>query len=157
MSYDIPSISELEAIQLLNKHYAEVVTSKKDGIASGLDVTQTTNPITGVTRRTLYKILDDMDETFLERLLQLSFVNVGTFTDGYTLTDSRQTLIWEVSQGGDGHKYSWSGTFPKAVTAGSSPSPITSGSWVDRTDDTLREDFGSSSGSKYIGTISSVS
>ena len=29
MSYDIPSISELEAIHLLNKHYAEVITSKK--------------------------------------------------------------------------------------------------------------------------------
>ena len=73
MAYDIPSISDLEAIQLLNKHYAEVITSKKDGIASGADITQTTNPITGVTRRTLYKILDDMDDTFLERLLKMAF------------------------------------------------------------------------------------
>ena len=141
MAYDIPSISDLEAIQLLNKHYAEVVTSKKDGIASGSDITQTTNPITGVTRRTLYKILDDMDDTFLERLLKMAFTPVGTFTAGATLTDARQTLLWEVSQGGDGHYYSWSGTFPKAVTAGSSPSPIEAGSWVDRTDDSLRDEI----------------
>lgn len=141
MSYDIPSISELEAIQLLNKHYAEVVTSKKDGIASGSDITQTTNPITGVVRRTLYKILDDMDDTFLERLLKMTFTPVGTFTSGATLTDARQILLWEVSEGGDGHYYSWSGTFPKAVTAGSSPSPIEAGSWVDRTDDSLRDEI----------------
>lgn len=141
MSYDIPSISELEAIQLLNKHYAEVVTSKKDGIASGLDITQTTNPITGVVRRTLYKILDDMDDTFLERLLKMAFTPVGTFTSGATLTDARQTLLWEVSQGGDGHYYSWSGSFPKVVSAGSSPSPIAAGSWVDRTDDSLRDEI----------------
>ena len=141
MAYDIPSISDLEAIQLLNKHYAEVVTSKKDGIASGSDITQTTNPITGVTRRTLYKILDDMDDTFLERLLKMAFTPVGTFTEGATLTDARQILLWEVSEGGDGHYYSWSGTFPKAVAAGSSPSPIAAGSWVDRTDVTLRSDI----------------
>lgn len=144
MAYDIPSISDLEAIHLLNKHYAEVVTSKKDGIASGSDITQTTNPITGVTRRTLYKILDDMDDTFLERLLKMAFTPVGTFTAGATLTDARQTLLWEVSKGGDGHHYSWSGSFGtsgKVVTAGSSPSPIEAGSWVDRTDDSLRDEI----------------
>ena len=116
MSYDIPSISELEAIQLLNKHYAEVITSKKDGVSSAADITQTTNPITGVVRRTLYKILDDMDDTFLERLLKMAFTPVGTFTSGATLTDARQTLLWEVSQGGDGHYYSWSVSFPKVVS-----------------------------------------
>lgn len=141
MAYDIPSISDLEAIQLLNKHYAEVVTSKKDGIASGLDITQTTNPITGVTRRTLYKILDDMDDMFLERLLKMSFTPVGTFTAGATLTDARQTLLWEVSEGGDGRYYSWSGsfgTFGKTVAAGSTPSEP---EWVDRTDDSLRDEI----------------
>lgn len=138
MAYDIPSISDLEAIQLLNKHYAEVVTSKKDGIASGLDITQTTNPITGVVRRTLYKILDDMDETFLERLLKMAFTRVGTFTSGATLTDMRQTLLWEVSQGGDGRYYSWSGSFPKIIAPSSSPSEP---EWVDRTDDSLRDEI----------------
>lgn len=141
MAYDIPSISDLEAIQLLNKHYAEVITSKKDGVSSAADITQTTNPITGVTRRTLYKILDDMDDTFLERLLKMAFTPVGTFTAGATLTDARQTLLWEASEGGDGRYYSWSGSFPKIVAPSSSPSPITSGSWVDRTDDSLRDEI----------------
>ena len=144
MAYDIPSISDLEAIQLLNKHYAEVVTSKKDGIASGLDITQTTNPITGVVRRTLYKILDDMDETFLEHILKMAFTRVGSFTTGTTLTDMRQVLIWEVSQGGDGHEYGWTGTFPKVVAAGTTPAisgGIGDGAWVDRTDVTLRAEI----------------
>lgn len=144
MAYDIPSISDLEAIQLLNKHYAEVITSKEGGVSSAADITQTTNPITGVVRRTLYKILDDMDDTFLERLLKMAFTPVGTFTAGATLTDARQTLLWEVSEGGDGHYYSWSGSFGtsgKVVAAGSSPSPIAAGSWVDRTDDSLRDEI----------------
>ena len=93
MSYDIPSIYELEAIQLLNKHYAEVITSKKDGIASGLDITQTTNPITGVTRRTLYKILDDMDDTFLERLLKMAFTPVGNLDRKSTRLNSSHEFV----------------------------------------------------------------
>lgn len=163
MAYDIPSISDLEAIQLLNKHYAEVITSKEGGVSSAADITQTTNPITGVTRRTLYKILDDaqiehdaqitahevehdnqmqsFENDFDSRLAGMAFTPVGTFTEGATLTDARQILLWEVSEGGDGHYYSWSGTFPKVVSAGSSPSPIEAGSWVDRTDDSLRDEI----------------
>ena len=154
MAYDIPSISDLEAIQLLNKHYAEVITSKEGGVSSAADITQTTNPITGVTRRTLYKILDDMDDTFLERLLKMAFTPVGTFTAGATLTDARQTLLWEVSEGGDGHEYGWAGTFPKVVAAGSTPATsggIGAGAWVDRTDVTLRSDLASESGSGLVG------
>ena len=162
MSYDIPSISELEAIQLLNKHYAEVITSKKNGIASGLDITQTTNPITGVVRRTLYKILDDMDDTFLERILKMAFTPVGTFTSGATLTDARQTLLWEVSEGGDGHEYGWTGSFlpsGKVVTAGSTPASsggIGAGAWVDRTDDRLRSDLLSQFGYKFIPSVTRI-
>lgn len=159
MAYDIPSISDLEAIQLLNKHYAEVITSKKDGIASGLDITQTTNQITGVTRRTLYKILDDaqiehdnqmqsFENDFDSRLAGMAFTRVGTFTAGATLTDMRQTLLWEVSQGGDGHEYGWTGSFlpsGKVVASGSTPATsggIGAGAWIDRTDVTLRSEIG---------------
>ena len=113
MSYDIPSVSELEAVQLLNKHYAEVITSKKDGIASGLDITRTTNPITGVTRRTLYKILDDaqaehdnqmqsFESDFDAQILNMGFTRVGTFAAGATLTNPRQTLLWDIDFGCEG-------------------------------------------------------
>ena len=170
MSHDIPSISELEAIQLLNKHYAEVVTSKKDGIASGSGITQTTNPITGVTRRTLYKILDDaqaehdnqmqsFENDFDSRLAGMAFTRVGTFTAGATLTDMRQTLLWEVSQGGDGHEYGWTGSFlpsGKVVAAGSTPATsggIGSGAWIDRTDVMLRDELAGIGGAGLIGGL----
>ena len=78
---------------------------------------------------------------FIDRILKMAFTPSGTFTAGATLFDARQTLLWEVSQGGDGHYYSWSGSFPKVVSAGSSPSPIAAGSWVDRTDDSLRDEI----------------
>ena len=152
MAYDIPSISDLEAIQLLNKHYAEVVTSKKDGIASGLDITQTTNPITGVVRRTLYKILDDMDvehdaqmqefeSDFDAQILNMGFTRVGTFAAGATLTNPRQTLLWDIADGGDGQEYGWSGAFPKVVPDSSTPAStggISVGAWVIRFDPELR-------------------
>lgn len=81
------------------------------------------------------------ENDFADRIAKMAFTPVGTFTAGATLTDARQTLLWEVSEGGDGHYYSWSGLFGasgKIVAAGSSPTPITAGSWVDRTDDSLR-------------------
>jgi hypothetical protein len=49
----------------------------------------------------------------------------------------RQTLEY------NGHEYSWAGTFPKVVPAGSTPATsggIGAGAWVDRTDVTLRGD-----------------
>ncbi len=136
MAYDIPSISDLEAIQLLNKHYAEVITSKEGGVSSAADITQTTNPITGVTRRTLYKILDDMDVTFIARLLAMRFTPVGNFTDGYdSLTDARQTLL-----NTNGRYYSWAGTFPHLVAPLTNPLSDTI-NWIDRTEDQLLDEI----------------
>jgi hypothetical protein len=66
----------------------------------------------------------------------------------------RQVLVWEVSQGGDGHEYGWAGTFPKVVAAGSTPATsggVGAGAWVDRTDVTLRSDLASESGSGLVG------
>jgi hypothetical protein len=74
----------------------------------------------------------------------MAFTRVGTFTAGATLTDVRQTLLWEVSQGGDGHEYGWSGAFPKVVAAGGTTlttGGVGAGAWVDRTDVTLRDEI----------------
>ena len=65
----------------------------------------------------------------------MSFFNVGTFAVGYTLTNSRQTLTYA------GGEYSWSGAFPKIVVAGSSPTPLGSGGWIDRSDASLRSEL----------------
>ena len=77
-------------------------------------------------------------DSFEGRLAKGSFYRVGTFSVGYTLTNMRQTLEYS------GHEYSWAGSFPKVVAAGSTPATtggIGAGAWVDRTDDTLRSDI----------------
>lgn len=84
------------------------------------------------------------------RLAGMAFTRVGSFTTGATLTDMRQVLVWEASQGGDGHEYGWTGSFSpsgKVVVAGSNPETtggIGAGAWVDRTDMTLRSELLSS-------------
>lgn len=81
------------------------------------------------------------------RLAGMAFTRVGSFTTGATLTDMRQVLVWEASQGGDGHEYGWTGSFSpsgKVVIAGSNPETtggISAGAWVDRTQETLRNEL----------------
>ena len=77
-------------------------------------------------------------DSFEGRLAKGSFYRVGTFAEGYTLTNMRQTLEYS------GHEYSWAGTFPKVVAAGATPATsggIGAGAWVDRTDVTLRSEI----------------
>lgn len=88
--------------------------------------------------------MQSFESDFDGRLAGMAFTRVGSFTTGATLTDMRQVLVWEVSQGGDGHEYGWAGTFPKVVAAGATPATsggIGAGAWVDRTDDTLRAEI----------------
>lgn len=98
--------------------------------------------------------MQSFENDFDGRLAGMAFTRVGSFTTGATLTDMRQVLIWEVSQGGDGHEYGWAGAFPKVVAAGATPATsggIGAGAWVDRTDVTLRSDLASESGSGLVG------
>jgi len=83
--------------------------------------------------------------TFEGAVSGLTFFNVGDFATGFTLTNSRQTLTYS------GHEYGWDGLFPKLVVAGSSPTPLGAGGWIDRTDLTIRSDLASSDGSDLIG------
>lgn len=57
------------------------------------------------------------DNEFDAHISGMAISNVGTFSAGYTLTNIRQSLRYAV----DGYEYSWSGTFPKVVPAGSTP------------------------------------
>ena len=98
--------------------------------------------------------MQSFESDFDGRLAGMAFTRVGSFTAGATLTDMRQVLVWEVSQGGDGHEYGWSGAFPKVVAAGSIPATtggIGAGAWVDRTQDVLRGELSSASGAELIG------
>lgn len=100
----------------------------------------TTTDRLGMTRRVFQQILMDMGFQPL----------AGSFQTGSTITARNQTLYDEVSH----VFYSWGGTLPKAVTAGSTPA--TAGGigallWVDRTDLMLRADLASNAGAGLVG------
>lgn len=91
----------------------------------------------GVKRKTIYW----MNSQFESQILNMGFTCVGTFATGATLTNPRQTLLWDVADGGDGQEYGWSGTFSKIVPPGSTPNTtggIAVGAWMSRFDPELR-------------------
>lgn len=105
----------------------------------------TTTDRLGRTRRVFQQILMDMGFQPL----------AGSFKTGATITARNQTLYDEVSH----VFYSWGGTLPKVVAAGSTPA--TAGGigallWVDRTDLMLRSELASSTGADLIPTLSDV-
>ena len=74
-------------------------------------------------------------------ILNMGFTRIGTFATGATITNPRQTLLWDVAGGGDGQEYGWSGAFPKVVPASSNPAStggISVGAWMSRFDPELR-------------------
>ena len=98
--------------------------------------------------------MQSFEGDFDGRLAGMAFTRVGSFAAGATLTDMRQALVWEVSQGGDGHEYGWAGSFPKVVAAGATPATsggIGAGAWVDRSDILLRNELSSVDGDSLVG------
>lgn len=87
----------------------------------------------------------------LEGIYQKSaYYRAGTFDAGYTLTNNRQTLAY------GNVEYSWSGTFPKVVSAGSTPATsggVGAGAWVDRTDVVLRDQVNLMRGELLDGVV----
>ena len=85
-----------------------------------------------------------MNNEFDAHILNMGFTRIGTFAAGATLTNPRQTLLWDVADGGDGQEYGWSGAFPplgKVVSPGSTPlttGGIAVGAWMSRFDPALR-------------------
>jgi hypothetical protein len=80
----------------------------------------------------------------------------GSFEEGAVIS-GWPDVVWCQT---DGKYYQWHLDAAKTVAAGATPvtsGGIGAGAWVDRTQETLREELSASSGSKYIGTISSVS
>lgn len=92
-------------------------------------------------RNSLPKVIREAEVEFANRLAGMAVSNIGTFTAGAILIDSRQTLTWELAAGGDGHEYGWTGNFPTTgltVPAGSVPQPIGRGGWVDLSGEVVR-------------------
>ena len=86
-------------------------------------------------------MIGGMNNEFDAQILNMGFTSVGTFAAGATLTNPRQTLLWDIADGGDGQEYGWSGAFPKVVPATSTPAStggILVGAWISRFDPELR-------------------
>lgn len=105
----------------------------------------------GIERKTIHGMNSEFDaqivgmnSEFDAKILNMGFTRVGTFATGGTLTNPRQTLLWDVADGGDGQEYGWSGSFPlagKVVPPGSTPlttGGIAVGAWMSRFDPELR-------------------
>lgn len=91
--------------------------------------------------RTIPKVISDANDEFDATILGMGFGVVGKFSTGATLTNPRQTLLWDIADGGDGHEYGWSGSFPKVVPPSSTPlttGGIAAGAWLSRFDPVLR-------------------
>ena len=103
------------------------------GRLMGTGTGTSTNEVTGQVRPTYNAVMAN-----------LGYTRVGTFASGATLTTGRQTLLWDIADGGDGQEYGWSGTFPlsgKVVLPGSTPlttGGIAVGAWMSRFDPVLR-------------------
>lgn len=120
---DIPSLLDLQKVK---KHADDF------GRLMGTGTGTSTNGVTGQTR-----------PTFNAVMANLGYTRVGTFASGGTLLNGRQTLLWDVADGGDGQEYGWSGAFPpagKVVPSGSTPlttGGISVGAWMSRFDPEL--------------------
>lgn len=102
----------------------------------------------GVERKTIHGMNSEFDgmivgmnSEFDAQILNMGFTRVGTFATGATLTNPRQTLLWDIADGGDGQEYGWTGVFQKIVPAGSTPlttGGIAVGAWMSRFDPEVR-------------------
>ena len=143
---DIPSLLDLQKVK---KHADDF------GRLMGTGTGTSTNEVTGQVRPTYNKVINDMNSEFDgmisdmnsefdTNILNMGFTRIGTFSAGATITNPRQTLLWDVADGGDGQEYGWSGSFlpsGKVVPPGSTPlttGGIAVGAWMSRFDPELR-------------------
>lgn len=144
MSSGCGDVVSLEDMQTAKKHQifeAEVITGKAGGVASGADIDYATNQVTGQVQKTLPAVLRDAG------FQPASF----DFSTGGTLgVNDRDKVVFDpVSMAW----YSWSGTLPKVIAAGTNP--LLDSNWKPQTDPNLRNDLASTSlpGSSLIGVI----
>lgn len=124
---DVLSLEDLKTAKLHQVFEAEVITGKAGGVASGADIDYATNPVTGQVQKTLPAVLRDSGFTPV----------AWDFSTGGTLaaTDRNKVVYDPVSK----VWYSWAGTLPKVVPAGTNP--LSDSDWKPRTDTTLRTDL----------------
>lgn len=142
---DVLSLADLQTAKKHQLFEAEVITGKAGGVAGGANIDYATNQVTGQTQKTMIAILRDIGFT------PASF----DFTTGGTLgVNDRDKVVYDpVSL----TWYSWAGTLPKVVPAGTNP--LLDANWKPRTDPTLRSDLASNSsgeGASLVGTTNNT-
>lgn len=130
---DVLSLADLQTAKKHQLFEAEVITGKQGGVATGANIDYATNQVTGHTQKTLPAILRDVG------FEPASF----DFTTGGTLgANDRDKVVYDpVSKAW----YSWAGTLPKVIPAGTHPA--TPAGWVPQTDPNLRNDLSDPNGS----------
>lgn len=106
---DLLQVSDLEKTKLHNTFHVEAVTGKVGGLAGGADIDFTTNAVTGQIQKTLPKILNDIDWSY-----------VGLFADGVTFTKRTDFALDAV-----GIQWGYTGNYPFTAIAGTVPSSPT--------------------------------
>lgn len=133
MSSGCGDVLSLEDLKTAKKHQvfeAEVVTGKAGGVAGGVDIDEATNAVTGQVQKTIPAVLRDVgfDRAAFD------------FTSGGILgSTDRDKVVYNPV---DNNWYSWSGTLPHVVAAGTDP--LADSNWIPRTDELLRGDLASS-------------
>lgn len=165
---------DLEKDKKHSTFFSEVITGKAGGVAGGASIDTATNAVTSQAQKTMPKIMGDAELAFDAQLdaqqvehasqiyaheiehdnqiaaHEVEFISqlqaqgwnpvAGSFEAGGTIVNRRDILWWEAAKAW----YSWQGTLPKVVPAGSTPATAGGASptaWVDRTDGALRDEL----------------
>lgn len=132
---DVLSLADLQTAKKHQIFEAEVITGKQGGDVSGAYIATATNQVTGQVQTTLP-----------ETLRQVGFKPASfTFVTGGTLQPGDNDLaVHNPTPAGDGNYYSWGGSLPKVVAAGSTPATsggLGANAWIPRTDAILRQEL----------------
>lgn len=109
MADELLNAQDLIAAKKHDTFHSEVVTGKVGGLSTGANIDYATNAVTGQVQKTLPKILDDLDWSY-----------VGLFADGVTFTDKTDFAVDAV-----GTQWIYTGSLPFSATAGTVPSEPT--------------------------------
>lgn len=109
MADELLNASDLVAAKKHDTFHSEVVTGKAGGLSTGANIDYATNAVTAQVQKTLPKILNDLDWSY-----------VGLFADGVTFTDKTDFAVDAV-----GTQWIYTGSLPFSATAGTVPSEPT--------------------------------
>ena len=109
MADELLNAQDLITAKKHDTFHSEVITGKTGGLSTGANIDYATNAVTGQVQKTLPKVLDDLDWSY-----------VGLFADGVTFTDKTDFAVDAV-----GTQWIYTGSLPFSATAGTVPSEPT--------------------------------